>query len=112
MIIGFIIWSSCALLIIGIGIWSWNSKKPAGFYAGVVPPMVKDVKSYNHAVAVMWFVYAILFELLGFSFLFQKLHLPLYHPPLNISDTPLKEQYFLCLVNSNFSSSGTFLTAF
>ena len=28
MIIGFIIWSSCALLIIKIGILTWNSKKP------------------------------------------------------------------------------------
>ena len=72
MIIGFIIWTSCALLIIGIGIWSWNSKKPAGFYAGVTPPEIKDVKGYNHSVAVMWFVYALLFELLGFPFLFLK----------------------------------------
>ncbi len=76
MIIGFIIWSSCALLIIGIGIWSWNSKKPAGFYAGVVPPKVKDVKSYNHAVAVMWFVYAISSNCWDFPFCFRNRTLP------------------------------------
>ena len=78
MIVGFIIWSFCTILIVGIGIWSWNSKKPAGFYAGVEPPKVKDVKGYNHAVAVMWFVYAILFELLGFPFLFQKQNSPMF----------------------------------
>ena len=78
MIVGFIIWSSCAIMIIGVGIWSWNAKKPAGFYAGVAPPKVKDVKKYNHAVAIMWFIYAILFELLGFPFLFQKQNSPMF----------------------------------
>lgn len=78
MIVGFIIWSSCAVLIIGVGIWSWQSKKPAGFYAGVEPPRVKDVKSYNHAVAVMWFVYALLFELLGVPLLFQEQNSPMF----------------------------------
>ena len=53
MIIGLIIWSSVTLLIIGIGIWSWNSKKPAGFYAGVEPPKVNDVQKYNHAVGIL-----------------------------------------------------------
>ena len=78
MIIGLIIWSSVTLLIIGIGIWSWNAKKPAGFYAGVEPPKVKDVQKYNHAVAILWFVYAILFELLGFPFLVEKQNSPMF----------------------------------
>ena len=72
MIFGFITWSSVTILIIGIGVWSWKLKKPAGFYAGIEPPKVKDVRKYNHAIAIMWFVYAILFEFLGFPFLFQK----------------------------------------
>ena len=76
MIIGLIIWSSVTILIIGIGIWSWKSKIPAGFYAGVEPPKVKDVRKYNHAVAILWLVYAILFELLGFPFLFQEQNSP------------------------------------
>ena len=78
MIIGLIIWSSVTLLIIGIGIWSWNSKKPAGFYAGVEPPKVTDVQKYNHAVGILWFVYGILFELLGFPFLFEKQNSPMF----------------------------------
>lgn len=78
MIIGLIIWSSVTVLIIGIGIWSWNAKKPAGFYEGVEPPKVKNVQKYNHAVAILWFVYAILFELLGFPFLFEKQNSPMF----------------------------------
>ena len=47
-------------------------KKPAGFFAGVAPPKVKDVLKYNHAVGILWFAYALLFEFLGLPFLFQK----------------------------------------
>lgn len=72
MIPGFIIWSSVCVLILGIGVWSWRSDKPAGFYAGVKPPEVKDVRKYNHAVGMLWFVYAVLFELLGLPFLFLE----------------------------------------
>ena len=78
MMIGFIIWSSVAALITGIGIWSWNSTKPAGFYAGVTPPKVKDTAKYNHAVGMLWFVYAFLFEALGIPFLFQKQNSPVF----------------------------------
>ena len=78
MIYGLVIWSSVAVLITGIGIRSWKSKKPAGFFAGVEPPKVKNVRKYNHAVAAMWFVYAILFEFLGFPFLLQKQNAPLF----------------------------------
>ena len=72
MLIGFIIWSAVSLLLLGIGFWSWNSGKAVGFYSGVKPPEVKDVRKYNHSVAILWFVYAALFELLGLPFLFLK----------------------------------------
>ena len=72
MIAGFIIWSAVSLSLVGIGIWAWFSRKAAGFYAGVEPPKVTDVRKYNHAVAVLWFVYAALFELLGIPLLFLK----------------------------------------
>jgi len=72
MLIGFIIWSAVSLLLLGIGFWSWNSGKAVGFYSGVKPPEVKDVRKYNHSVAVLWFVYALLFWLLGIPFLFLK----------------------------------------
>lgn len=72
MIAGFIIWSIISIALLGIGVLTWRSRKPAGFFAGVNPPEVRDVRKYNHSVAVLWFVYAILFELLGLPFLFLK----------------------------------------
>ena len=72
MIVGFLIWSIIAILLTGIGIWTWNSKGAAGFFAGVKPPEVKDIKKYNHAVAILWFAYAIVFELFGIPLLFYK----------------------------------------
>ena len=36
------------------------------------PPEVSDARKYNHSVAVLWFAYAVLFELLGLPFLFLK----------------------------------------
>ena len=55
---------------LGIGIWSYRSKEPVGFFTGAKPPEVKDTKKYNHAVAILWFVYAALFELSGIPLLF------------------------------------------
>ncbi len=78
MLIGFIIWTACAVVMLVIGIVSWISKKPAGFFAGVEPPKVSDVKKYNHSVAILWFVYGALFELLGLPFLFYKQNSPVF----------------------------------
>ena len=72
MIAGFIIWSIVAVLLFGIGIWAWKSNKAVGFFSGVKPPEVNDIRKYNRSVAVLWFVYAVLFELLGIPFLFLK----------------------------------------
>ena len=72
MIIGFVIWSMVSLVLLGIGIRAWKSNKAVGFYTGVKPPEVSDVRKYNRAVAVLWFVYAILFELLGLPLLLLK----------------------------------------
>ena len=76
MLMGFLIWTACAVVLLVIGILSWISKKPAGFFAGVEPPKVTDVKKYNHAVGALWFVYTVLFELLGMPFLFYRQNSP------------------------------------
>ena len=60
------------LLLAGVGIWTWKAEKAAGFFAGVEPPKVRDVRKYNHAVGVLWFAYAAAFELLGLPLLFLK----------------------------------------
>ena len=72
MIAGFVIWSAVSLLLVGIGVWCWRSEKAVGFYTGVKPPEVTDVRKYNRSVAVLWFGYAALFELLGLPLLFLK----------------------------------------
>ena len=73
---GFVIWTMIFLVLLGIGIWAWKSDKAVGFYTGTKPPEVTDVRKYNHSVAVLWFSYAGLFELLGLPFLFQKQNAP------------------------------------
>lgn len=72
MMTGFFIWSAVALVLVGIGIWDWNSKTPVGFYSGIKPPEVTDVRRYNHSVAIMWFVYAFVFELLGLPLMLSE----------------------------------------
>lgn len=76
MMIGFVIWSIIFLVLLGIGVWTWKSDKAATFFTGTKPPSVTDVRKYNRAVAVLWFVYAGLFELLGIPFLFLKQNAP------------------------------------
>ena len=61
-IIALVICSLVALIFVVIGVVTWNSKEAAGFFSGVKPPNVSDVKAYNHAVGILWFVYAGLFE--------------------------------------------------
>lgn len=72
MIIGFAIWSIVAVIFLFIGISSWKSEKAAGFFTGLEPPKVTDIKAYNHAVGKIWFIFAILFEIAGMPLLFSE----------------------------------------
>ena len=65
MLIGFIIWTAVAALLLAIAVRVRKSEKAAGFYTGVTPPEVRDVRKYNRAVSALWFACAALFELLG-----------------------------------------------
>ena len=50
----------CALMMIGIGIHQFRSKKPVGFYTGKEPPEEKDlsdVSAWNKKHGMMWIVY-------------------------------------------------------
>ncbi len=76
MIIAFAIWSIIALLFVGIGIATRNSKEAMGFFTFVEPPKVSDIKKYNHAVSILWMVSAILFEIMGIPFLFLQQNSP------------------------------------
>ncbi len=59
-------------MLLGIGIRAWKSDKAVSFYTGTKPPEVTDVQKYNRSVAVLWFAYAVLFELLWLPFLVLK----------------------------------------
>ena len=72
MIIGFVIWSFCAVLFFIVGVVDLKSAKQVGFFTGVKPPKITDVKKYNKAVALLWFITGIVFELIGLPFLFLK----------------------------------------
>lgn len=72
MIIGFVIWSFCAVLFFIVGVVDLKSEKPVGFFTGVKPPEITDVKKYNKAVALLWFITGVIFELIGVPFLYLK----------------------------------------
>ena len=75
--IAFVIWSIVAILFLSIGIRSRMADKPVSFWSNVSAPEVKDVKRYNNAVSVIWFVFAVVFELLGLPLLFFKQNSPI-----------------------------------
>lgn len=78
MIVAFVIWSACALIFVGLGVWCRCSGKAVGFYANAEPPAVTDVRRYNNAMSLLWFVLAILYEAMGVPFLFAKQNSPVY----------------------------------
>ena len=69
-IIAFVIWSIVALVFVALSIMCYKSKEPVGFFTGVKPPEVTDVKGYNRAVSTLWIVFAVLFEAIGVPLLF------------------------------------------
>jgi hypothetical protein len=78
MWIGFVIWSIGAFLFLGIGASSWKSKEAVGFFTFVKAPVVSDIKKYNHSVAVLWMVTAVIFEILGVPLLFAEQNSPIF----------------------------------
>lgn len=76
MIIAFVIWSMVSSLFFIISFRSWRAKKEVGFFNGIEPPKMKDAIAYNHAVAKLWFVFAVIFELLGIPLLFIEQNSP------------------------------------
>lgn len=71
-VIGYIIFLLVCALFVVIGIVSWNSKAPVGFFSNVKAPDdsdISDIKGYNHAVARIWFVFAGGLALLGLPLL-------------------------------------------
>lgn len=67
--IGFLIFSLCSLIFFVIGISTYCSKKAAGFWANAKTPEIKDIRNYNHAVARIWWLFAVMIFLLGIPML-------------------------------------------
>ena len=78
MVIGFVIWSIVAGIFLCIGVSSWKSKVSVGFYTFAKKPNVKDIKKYNRAVSVLWFVVAAVLEVVGIPIVFLEQNSPLF----------------------------------
>lgn len=78
MIIGFVVWSVIAVLFFGIGISGLKSKEAVGFFTFVKAPIVNDVGKYNRAVSILWFVGAVLLEIIGVPLLFFEQNSPIF----------------------------------
>lgn len=70
MFFAFVIWSIVAAFFVGIGVSCRKSDAAVGFFTFVKPPVVSDVRKYNNAVAVLWFIAAAIMEIMGVPFLF------------------------------------------
>lgn len=67
--LAFIIWAAVGVIILGIGIFSFFSKKPVGFWANAEMFDVEDYQKYNYAVGKLFCVYGIAFIVLGLPLL-------------------------------------------
>lgn len=71
-LLGYLIWASVGLVLVGIGIGDCFRKTPAGFFANAEPPAVTDVKGYNRAVGLLLGGYGLWMLLLGLPLLFPR----------------------------------------
>lgn len=78
MVIGFIVVSIVALGLLSIGISCRRANEAVGFFTFVKPPKVENVKDYNIAVSILWFVAAGVIEILGIPMLFLEQNSPLF----------------------------------
>lgn len=63
--IGFVVWSLCAAVFLGIGLKVRKSKEAVAFFTFVKPPAVNDVDRYNHSVSALWIVSSVILEIIG-----------------------------------------------
>jgi predicted cobalt transporter CbtA len=74
---GFLIWTIAAVLFAVNGVICLRKKNPVGFFTHAAPPKVSDTAAYNRAVARIWFIFAVLLEIVGIPFLFISKNSPL-----------------------------------
>ena len=76
MAVAFIIWSIIATLFFVVGFSCRKSKNAVGFFTFSKPPVIEDIKGYNQAVSVLWFVFATIYEIIGVSLFFIEQNSP------------------------------------
>ncbi len=67
--IGFGIWCIIGFIFIVLGVVSFFSKKPTGFWANVEMFQVTDTKNYNKAMGKLFCIFGIVFIVLGLPLL-------------------------------------------
>lgn len=78
MVIGFMIVSIAALILLAIGISCRKADEAVGFFTFVKPPRVEQVKDYNNAVSILWFAAAGIIEISAIPMLFLKQNSPFF----------------------------------
>ena len=78
MFIGFVVVSMVALVLLSIGISCRRANEAVGFFTFIKPPKVENVKDYNIAVSILWFVAAGVTEILGIPMLFLEQNSPIF----------------------------------
>jgi len=72
MLIAFCIWSLLALLFVVFGICTLLAKKPMPFWTHERKIEVSNVKAYNKALALLYFVYSFVMLILGIPMLLSR----------------------------------------
>ena len=60
-----VIWSACAILFVGIGVYDLRARKQVGFWSNFKESEMRDVRGYNRAVGRLFLGFAAVFELIG-----------------------------------------------
>lgn len=67
--IGFVIWALAGMALCALGVYAFFAKKPMGFWANAEVFEVTDMRRYNSAVGKLFFLYGVIFILLGLPLL-------------------------------------------
>lgn len=70
-IIGFVIWAIGGVIIIGLGISAYFSRKVVGFWANIKPISINDIAGYNRAVGKLFVIYGVILIALGLPVAFR-----------------------------------------
>ena len=105
-IICFIVCLLMFLIFAGLGIYFWCSKKPANFWSGekIPPDAISDIKKYNRANGIMWFVYGVLYLIPAFVALTNVLNAGILIFILTVGCTPILILIYVKIIRPKYVS--------